>query len=169
MKRIVIIGPESTGKSTLCKDLSSHFSCDYVLEYAREYLEVNGAAYELEDVLRMAKGQICSESELPKEIPYHFLDTNLYVFKVWIEEKYGKQIQWIEDAIEMTSYDMYLLCDIDLPWEEDEYREHGHPDERQRLFKRYKELLELDGTPYHIISGSKEERIQQALKILGEK
>jgi NadR type nicotinamide-nucleotide adenylyltransferase len=164
MKRIVIIGPESTGKSTLCEQLSAHFSCDYVPEYAREYLDKNGADYSYEDVLRMAKGQLCSESELSEDIPFHFMDTNLYVFKVWIEEKYKKEVSWIEDAIEMTRYDLYILCDIDLPWEEDEYREHGNPEDRLRLYNRYLELIKKDGTPYLIVSGSEEERLNKVLQ-----
>ena len=87
MKKIVVIGPESSGKSTLCEDLSAHFKSSYLPEYARIYLENNGSQYTYQDVLKMAKGQIESEELFTlqnTERSLLLLDTNYLVYKVWI-------------------------------------------------------------------------------------
>ena len=88
MKKIVVIGPESSGKSTLCEDLSAHFKSTYLPEYARIYLENNGSKYTYEDVIKMAKGQLESELHFTlqnTESPLLLLDTNYLVYKVWIK------------------------------------------------------------------------------------
>lgn len=169
MKKIVIIGPESTGKSTLCKDLSNYFNCSYVPEYARTYLEEFGADYSYEHILNMAQGQQQIEYvflELNPGLKFAFIDTNQYVFKVWIAERYNKIEPVVENYIAKNAYDFYFLCDIDLPWEFDELREHPNPADRARLFARYHELLEKDGTPYLILSGNRSTRLQIAIEQL---
>ncbi len=168
MKKIVVIGPESTGKSTLCKDLATHYNCDYLPEYARTYLEENGAEYNYEDVVKMVQGQFDSEIDFLEKCTAEFgiVDTDLLVYKVWIEEKYGVENEFVETVLKNQDTDHYLLCDIDLPWEFDELREHPNPEDRLRLFNRYEELLKQFNYSYSILEGGKEQRLKDAISIL---
>ena len=164
MPKIVVIGPESTGKSTLSEDLAKHFNVSFVPEYARKYLEKNGVNYTLQDVENIAKGQLQLEDKHDETL--QILDTNLYVHKVWIEEKFQRQIAWIEEKVSQKKYDHYFLCNIDLPWEEDPLREHPDLHDRQRLFNRYYELLLQDGTPFSVISGDRNQRLNISKEII---
>lgn len=166
MRKIVIIGPESTGKTTLAGQLAEYYNTKFVPEFAREYLKEIGLNYTFEDVLTMAQAQI--ELEQRFEANPLFIDTNLYVFKVWIEEKYKNTIDWLEEQIaeHKNSYHHYLLCDIDIPWQGDNLREHPNPEDRQRLFNRYKELLEIDGAPFSIVSGLGNTRLKKSVEII---
>jgi NadR type nicotinamide-nucleotide adenylyltransferase len=164
VRKIVIIGPESTGKTTLAAQLAEYYNTKFVPEFAREYLKESGANYTFEDVLNMAQGQHDLEQRF--EANPLFFDTNLYVFKVWIEEKYQTNIEWIEQVLKQKNYEYYLLCDIDLPWQPDPLREHPNPEDRQRLFNRYKELLEQDGTPFSVVSGKGDTRLKKTIEIL---
>lgn len=169
MKKIVVIGPESTGKSTLCEDLANYYNCSYVPEYARTYLEEFGKDYSYEHILNMAQGQQQIEDvfiESNPNLKFAFIDTNQYVFKVWIEERYGKKEPIVEDYISNNDYDFYFLCDIDLPWEYDKLREHHAPEDRSRLFMRYEDLLKKDRTPYLVLSGDRNTRLQIAVEQL---
>lgn len=168
MKRIVIIGPESTGKSTLCKGLSHHFKCDYLPEYARTYLEENGSDYQFEDVLKMAKGQYNSDISFCNQVQSEFaiIDTDLLVYKVWIEERYETKNEFVEEVIQTYQADHYFLCDIDLPWEFDALREHPNPEDRKRLFLKYQSHLNELGCSYTVLSGDKKTRLNDAISIL---
>ena len=164
MIRIVVIGAESSGKTTLCQDLSKHYKIPFIPEYARTYLEENGSAYDLDDVQLMAQGQL--ELEDCSELEFQVLDTNLYVYKVWLEEKYKLQIEWVEDEIASRNYDHYLLCDFDIPYQVEEFREHPNSDDRKRLFDKYKNLLENDTRSFSVISGLREERLEKSVSII---
>ncbi|MBO9636133.1 MAG: AAA family ATPase [Chitinophagaceae bacterium] len=169
MKKIVIIGPESTGKSTLCQQLADHFGTDWVPEYAREYLLEHGTDYSYEDLLTIAKGQVALEEKyasgfstrFPPGSPL-FIDTDLYVMKVWCEFVFGKCHQWILDNIVTRRYDLYLLCNIDLPWVKDELREYPDLLSRQKLYHIYKDIMQNQSAPWVDISGNYEERFQRA-------
>lgn len=157
MKKIVIIGPESTGKTTLTKSLAKHYNCPFVTEYAREYIDNLNRPYVEDDILKIAKKQI--ELEDKKHGKYLFLDTNLIVCKVWSQYKYGRCHPWIIEQIKKREYHHYLLCDIDLKWEKDHQREN--PNNREELFEIYKNELSKSESSFTIISG--ENRIQQAI------
>lgn len=186
MKKIVIIGPESTGKSTLCKQLADHYQTLWVPEYAREYLTANGMNYTYEDLLIIAKGQIALEEEYAGKIidgssdsrlpssdsrlltPYSllFIDTDMYVMKVWCEFVFNKCHQWIIDQIVDRKYDLYLLCNIDLPWSRDELREYPDIVTRSTLYRMYKDILINQSTPWAEISGDNDERLGQAISAI---
>ena len=185
IKKIVIIGPESTGKSTLCEKLAAHYNTLWVPEYAREYLEKHGADYTYEDLLAIAKGQIEQEEEMSYKLlvdndefkshhspftihnaPTLFIDTDMYVMKVWAEFVFNNCHNWILNRIAERKYDLYLLCDVDLPWFEDKLREYPDLKIRKKLFNFYKELMANQATPWHIISGNYEERLEKAIQII---
>lgn len=176
VKKIVVIGPESTGKSTLCEKLAAHYNTLWVPEYAREYLEKHGTDYTYEDLLPIAKGQIEQEEKITVELllepyasrlqPYVVIDTDMYVMKVWAEYVFNNCHNWILNRIAERKYDLYLLCDVDLPWVEDQLREYPDARIRQKLFYFYKELMENQSMPWTVISGNYEERLDKAIQFI---
>lgn len=175
IKKVVVIGPESTGKSTLCKQLAHHFNTLWCEEYAREYLLDNGTNYTADDLLTIAKGQLALEniytnqtaeliSKDPNTPPVLFVDTDMYVMKVWSEYVFGVCDFFILDELVKHDYDLYLLCNIDLPWIKDELREYPDEQPRIELFHIYKDLLINQHTPWVIISGNYEARLNAAVK-----
>ena len=164
-KKIVVIGPESTGKSTLCEQLAAHFNSLWVPEFAREYLLVLGRPYNYDDLLIIAKGQLEQEDRITASAksPVIFIDTNMYVMKVWCEFVFGKCHAFILDEIVKRKYDGYLLCNTDLPWIADELREYPDYESRERLYYMYKDLMINQQTPWFDISGGYEERLEKAI------
>lgn len=161
--RIVVVGPESTGKSWLSKQLAAHFQTEWVPEYAREYLEGHEASYQKEDLLKIAKGQLALEDQIAKRAKgLLFCDTNLIVIKIWSDHKYGATDPWILDQLHKRSYDYYLLPDLDLPWEDDPLREH--PNLREHFFRQYEGYLLEEKLPYQVVSGIGETRLSNAIR-----
>lgn len=164
MKKIVVIGPESTGKSMLCEKLAQHFKSEWVREYAREYLLQNGTSYNYDNLLDIAKGQIAGE-EAAAAMPGRrlFIDTDMYVMKVWCEFVFEKCHHWILNRIVERPYDLYLLCNVDLPWVKDELREYPDLVTREKLYHHYKDIMINQPVPWVDISGNYEERLQKAI------
>ena len=173
LKKIVILGPESTGKSTLCDALSKHYQTIWCEEYAREYLSKNGTAYTYENLLTIAEGQIANEERATQKAiqenkSHLIIDTDMYVMKVWCEYVFNNCHPYILDQISKRQYDAYLLCDIDLPWTADEMREYPDEQPRKELFALYKELLMNQNTPWGIVSGTGEARTKNAIDLIKE-
>ncbi len=168
IKKVVILGPESTGKSTMCKMLAEHFNTIWVKEYAREYLLKNGTNYSYENLYEIAQGQLAAEKNTventSKEII--FIDTDMYVVKVWSEFVFNKCDNRILNEIVQSDCDLYLLLNTDLPWEKDELREYPDNETREKLFHFYKEEMQEQKKPWHIVSGQGNERFLNALKII---
>lgn len=140
-------------------------------EYAREYLLKYGTQYSYEDLLIIAKGQLNSEEVISQSAIRNsrseiFIDTDMYVMKVWCEFVFGKCHQYIINEITTRKYDLYLLCNIDLPWTKDELREYPDLKTREKLFYIYKDLLVNQATPWAIISGNNEERLTNAIRVI---
>jgi NadR type nicotinamide-nucleotide adenylyltransferase len=165
LKKIVIIGPESTGKSTLCEQLAQHFNTSWCPEFARQYLISHGTQYTYDDLLTIAQGQLAAEEQMALQINngLFFIDTNMYVMKVWCEFVFDKCHPWILQQIVNRPYDLYLLCNTDLPWIKDELREYPDLETRNKLFHYYKDLLVNQATPWVEISGNDENRLVQAI------
>ncbi len=168
MKQIVIIGPESTGKSTLAAQLAAYYKTVWCPEFAREYLGEYGADYTYDDLLNIATGQLTLEENMKMQATndYYFIDTDMYVMKVWCEVAFNNCHTWILKQIAARKYDLHLLCDTDLPWVPDGLREYPDLQVRQRLFKMYKDLLINDGGKWAVISGTPDERLQTAISII---
>jgi NadR type nicotinamide-nucleotide adenylyltransferase len=172
--KIVIIGPESTGKSTLCKSLAEHYNTLWCPEFARSFLLEHGKTYSYNNLLEIAKGQIALEetyieemqlrlNESDKASPLLFIDTNMYVMKVWCEFVFNQCHQWIIDQIVERKYSFYLLCNTDLPWVKDELREYPDLKTRMHLYHIYKDLLINQEVPWKEISGNNDERLHRAI------
>ena len=169
VKKIVIIGPESTGKSTLGQLLAKHFDGYFCPEFAREYLLEHGTQYSFDDLLTIAKGQIKLEEDHVKSAvngaqkPIVFIDTDMYVMKVWSEFVFGKNHPFIAEQIAERKYDFYLLCKPDLPWVKDELREYPDLERREALYAIYKNILQNQTTPWVEISGDYSQRLAIAI------
>jgi NadR type nicotinamide-nucleotide adenylyltransferase len=168
LKKIVILGPESTGKSNLCRQLAEHYHTSWVPEYAREFLEKHGPGYSYEDLLTIAKGQLELENRIPypaSRIPYPvFLDTNLYVIKIWSEVVFQKCHRFVLDAIAERKYDLYLLKKPDLDWTPDPLREYPDLSSREKHYKMYKDCLVNQPAPWKEIGGSDTARLKAAIQ-----
>ena len=179
MKKIVVIGPESTGKSTLCRQLAQHYNTVWMPEFARQYLTDHGTAYTFNDLLAIAKGHVALEDTYLQQgagnhLPMHnattrtppvlFIDTDLYVMKVWCEFVFGQCHTWILDQIVQRNYDLYLCCNIDLPWVKDDLREYPDFESREKLYHMYKDILVNQQVPWINVSGDYNQRLQKAIR-----
>jgi len=163
-KRILILGPESTGKSTLAEDLANHFGEPWVPEFAREFLEQIDRPYQFEDLVEIGKGQLALEDGLAEKAKKSlFCDTDLRVIHIWSEHRFGKTDQWVLDEIERRRYDLILLTDTDLPWTPDPLREYPELGMRQYFFKKYLQLAQESGFPFLIVSGDQQTRLLMAI------
>ncbi len=159
--RIALIGPESTGKTTLCIQLSEYFKTVWVPEFAREYFPTLKQPYTKNDVLYCAKMQIIKEDALATQAnKLLFADTELINIKIWMLDKYGECPSWVEEKIMERKYNLYLLTTPDIPFEEDPLREN--PERREYFFNVYKAELESRNFPYAIISGAEKARFEKA-------
>ncbi|MDA3910604.1 MAG: ATP-binding protein [Bacteroidales bacterium] len=165
MKRIVLTGPESTGKSWLAGRLARHYNGLWVPEFARFYVANLQRNYAKEDVIYIARKQVELEQELVKCKPeYLFLDTDLIITKVWLKHVYNEVPQFVDDAIRNLPRDLHLLCNYDLQWEYDPTREN--PDKREFFFEWYRKELEYYGLDYRIVSGVNSDRLNCAVNCL---
>ncbi|ALI99573.1 AAA family ATPase [Rufibacter tibetensis] len=165
MIKIAITGPESTGKSTLAAQLGQHYGAPWVPEYARTYLDELGRPYEAPDLEAIAKGQLkLWQAEAEKNPELLFLDTELLVLKIWSEHAYGICSSFILENLRQQNCDLYLLLNVDLPWQPDPQREHPHL--RQFFYDWYKRELEQMGVPFAEISGSADLRLQKAIEAI---
>ena len=173
MYKVGIIGPESTGKSTLAKYLANRYHGIYVPEYAREYMEALPPSYQYtyDDVLCIARHQVeqlrtythndsnvsnvnylnnnHENDESNRINPVVFFDTELIITKVWFLHKYGTCPDFLENALHTYPMDVYLLCYPDLPWVYDPVREN--PDLRQYLYDWYEREIQSLNISYYII------------------
>ncbi len=165
MIKIAIIGPESTGKSTLAEQLAQHFGCPFVPEYSRIYLADICRPYNVDDVVAIAEGQqrMITEAEHTSD-DFLIADTEMIVNKIWTCYVFGCVPPFIEQAVRRQHFDLYLLCDIDLEWHYDPLRENPDLNERKTIFAMYVEELQTLDAHYHIVSGNDEARLQCALK-----
>ncbi|MBR2052501.1 MAG: ATP-binding protein [Bacteroidales bacterium] len=167
MFKIAITGPESTGKSTLSEKLAHHYNTNFVPEYSRSYLENFVGQYTENDVVEIAKGQhnlILEEEKKSSKIL--IADTEIVVCKIWVEYVFKHSNKVIDEILKQQDFDLYLLCDIDLPWVYDPLRENPDIDERKELFEIYKNTLEQMKVPFEIVSGDNDERVNNAIKVI---
>ena len=165
IQRIAITGPECSGKTTLAEALAAHYGTLWVPEYAREYLADLGRPYRFEDIGAIARGQLEREARYALRAKrFLFCDTEAIVAKIWSEFTFKRCDPWILAVLESRSYALYLLTDIDLPWEDDPLREH--PTQRAPLFDLYYRELVARNLPFEVVSGSRGARLERAVNAL---
>ena len=165
--KIAIVGPESTGKSTLSHQLARYYNTVWVPEYAREYCEKLSQPCTWDDEINMFKGQLELENSLiQKANKLLICDTTFITVKVWSDYMFGKSPQEVLDEIPRHPYNLYLLMDIDLPWQEDPLRDFPH---RREYFMEvwHNELKALRAT-YKVISGTDVVRFQNAIHVIDD-
>jgi len=165
--RIAITGPESTGKSTLARNLARRLGAPWVPEFARYYLPLLDRHYEESDLIDILQGQLRWEQN-HSQFARHllFCDTDPLVIKIWSIYKYGRCHPLIEETCYTHRYTLHLLCQPDLPWAPDPLRENPDASERQELYDFYKkELIALDA-PFVEIGGDTLQRCQTALSAI---
>lgn len=166
--KVVLFGPESTGKTTLSEQLARHYNTVWVPEYAREYLQDKWnnqrKTCEPQDLLPIAAGQMRLENSLTKKATEILIcDTDLLETKVYSEAYYvGHCDPVLEKYALENSYDLYILTNIDIPWEEDDLRDK--PTERDKMFKYFKDTLEKYHRNYILVQGDKKKRLKTAVE-----
>lgn len=165
VKKVVLFGPESTGKSTLAKNLASYYQTVHAPEYSRVYAETKGRTLEFKDVINIALGQYRYEYGYGK-LSNNLLicDTDVLQTKIYSQSYFGDYPEAIEELI--TKPDLYLLLDIDVPWEYDSVRDN--PKSRDKLFGVFENTLKKQNLPYKIISGLGDKRLKTAIKYIDE-
>ena len=187
--KIGLVGPESTGKSTLAAALAEHYGTAWIPEYARAYVGALARPYTYQDVCHVAE-QNRREANLSQPLSTSlnlseplstflnlskqpsgplFFDTELIITKVWLDEVYGRRPEWLTSPIpEDCRMDFYLLLSPDIAAVPDPLRENLSQPARERLFRLYQQEIESTGRPYAIIAGQGAERFQNALSVVGQ-
>ena len=166
MKKIVLTGPESSGKTILAAQLAGHFGTVWVPEFARQYLDGIDRPYTAADLRAIALGQVALEDEMTAFASNGllFLDTSLEVVKVWLEFRFGYCHHDTLDLLHERLPDFYLLCHPDLPWAADPQREN--PDDRDVLLDIYRRELTSLGVAFGEVAGEGAGRFENALNVL---
>lgn len=168
IKKIAIVGPESTGKSTITQQLANHYQTLWVPEYARYYCAALTAPCTLQDEINMFHGQLALEDSVLSmaEKDFIFCDTTFLTVKIWSDEMLGFSPQIVLDTLPEHPYDLYLLMDIDLPWTEDPLRDFPH--KREYFMKVWTDELRALGANSVLVSGSEQSRLNNAIHIVDE-
>lgn len=167
-KIIVVTGAESTGKSTLTQKLAEHYNVPFIPEIARDYVEHLNHKYSYVDVEIIATKQVAQLNKIMETSPrFIFMDTWLIVTKIWFEFVYKKTPEWINNEILKTKIDLFLVCDIDIPWVDDPVRENGGKN-RKILQKTYIENIIKYGFNYKIVNGIEHARVLKAIHFVDE-
>jgi len=165
MRRVLITGPESTGKSELAMALAQHYGGITVPEYAREYVEKLDGPCSYSDVEHIARWQQDSYNRSISSGTDVFFDTWLIITRVWFEVVFSRIPSWIDEQISQARFDLVLLCHTDLPWVSDGIRENGG-EMRDVLLERYRTLIREAGWNCYIVSGVGEKRLTNAIRLI---
>jgi NadR type nicotinamide-nucleotide adenylyltransferase len=161
VKRVVLTGSECTGKSTLAERLAAHYAAELVPEFVRTYAERKGGAIDFSDHGPIARGQMALEDEhIARARDLVIQDTDLLSTVVYCNHYFGRCPAWITEAAAARKPDLYMVCEIDLPWVGDGVRDRGHMrDEMQQLFR---DAVAASGVPHVLISGDADARFATA-------
>lgn len=167
MLKVLITGPESSGKTKLAQYLARQFQAPWVPEFARTYLNTLDRQYEEEDLLVILNGQLRLQNQYDRQ-PMLFCDTGPEVIYVWSQVKYNRVDPYILEQVQKVDYDLRLLCYPDLEWEPDPLREAPDPQARIQLFNQYVALFEQTKKPFKVVKGRGNVREQFAKKMVME-
>ncbi len=165
--KISITGPESTGKTWLSKELSLHYGCRIVNEYSREFFSDKDYVYTIMDLDHILRGQINNEQKL--EIEGNDLlicDTDVLSVKIWAEIVFGKTTRYIDSMMTENTYDLYLLCNLDVEWTPDRFRKNKQ--NRQYIFNKFVEEMNTYNLNYKLITSTGRTRLQNAIRSIDD-
>jgi len=168
IKKIAVVGPESTGKSTIATQLAKYYQVPWVPEYARYYCEALTADCTLQDEINMFHGQLALEQSVlaMTETDFIICDTTFITVKIWSDAFFWQTPQIVLDALQKYPYDFYVLLDIDLPWQDDPLRDF--PTQREHFMKVWHKELKALGANYKVVSGLGEDRFTNAVEVIDE-
>ena len=170
--KMTILGAESTGKTTLCRDLAAHFACPWVPEYMRIYLQDKWDNTQQtctwEDLLPIAQGQIALENKLAQQaglnnVKYLFCDTSLFELMAYAHWYYGDCPEALTKAALDHHYDLIMLTEVDIPWVADDLRDSPH--EREAISAFFETMLNRYQIPFKKVGGSRPERVRAVEQI----
>ncbi|PHV09555.1 AAA family ATPase [Chitinimonas sp. BJB300] len=170
MRKLAVVGAESSGKTTLARDLATVLDAPWLGEYARSYFAIKGTtSYWVEDVVAIAQGQRAGEFDPNRwhgqgSGAWLVCDTNALVCKIWAEVRFGYCPTAIDATWPAQDYALHILPTPDIAWEADPLRENPH--DRQALFARYQSALQAAGAAYCVVSGSPNERVSMVIHYL---
>ena len=170
--RVVLFGPESTGKTTLSKQLAAHFNTVWTPEFLREFAQNKWddeqKVCEPQDIITIAEGQMQLENEASKSANKILIcDTDLLETKVYAEAYFeGFELPELNQAIADNHYDLYCLTYIDTPWEADDLRDR--PELREQMFIKFENALIAHRKNYVLLKGNKETRLKNAISYIDE-
>jgi nicotinamide riboside kinase len=162
MLRIAITGPESSGKTTLCRLLSDYFKVPFISEYARTFLENTSGAYQQSDLDFIAKEHL--KNILTSTHSVSISDTDFSVLEIWSEYKFKNSSKLIKELAGKDLFGLHILCRPDIPWEADKLRENEHS--RLYLFDLYKASLTMHRKNFIVVDGSVENRTKKSIKFI---
>lgn len=162
--KIAVVGPESTGKSTMAQFLAKELKTLCVPEYARYYCKHLNNSYTPQDELNMFYGQLALEDAILASTTSDIIicDTTIMTVKIWSDHLFGDTPLNVKTEINQRYYDLYLLMDIDLPWEDDPLRDF--PNQREHFMTIWKRELEAINAKYTLISSTDEKRLLEGKK-----
>jgi NadR type nicotinamide-nucleotide adenylyltransferase len=168
MKKIVVLGPECTGKTTLCKQLAKHYQTVYCPEFSREYLSALKRRYTYDDLLNIAIGQLELEDAMLTEANngFYIIDSDMCGMKLWCETAFNNCHPWILKQIAAREYDLHLLCRADLPWKPHPLREYPSEQLRQKHFKMFKNMMINKSSYSAEVYGKNSSRLEMAVSII---
>jgi len=159
--RVVVTGSESTGKTTLAEQLARYFHAELVSEFVREYAEARHGVIQFADHGPIARGQMALEdAALARGNRIVVQDTDLLSTVVYCEHYFGNCPAWIAEAARERAPDLYLLCEIDVPWIADGVRDRGHL--REQMQQLFRDAVNQSGAPVAVIMGDRDERLERA-------
>ena len=169
VKRIVLTGSESTGKTTLAKRLAEHYATEWVPEFVRDYAATKRGPLEFGDHDPIARGQIAREDDYlaraqARDAKLLVHDTDLLSTAVYCAHYYACCPPWIEEEARARRPDLYLLLDIDIPWEPDPQRDRG--DRRSEMQALFREAVERSGARFVVVSGTDDARFAAAVEAI---
>ena len=167
IKKIAVVGPESTGKSTISSQLAEYHKTAWVPEFSREYCANLVSPCTMEDELNMFYGQLELEKQtLPQANKLLICDTTILTVKIWSDHNFGYTPPEVLKKLSEHSYDFYLLMDIDLPWQDDPLRDYPHL--RDHFMNIWHQELNSLGANYTVISGADHQRLSNAISAVDQ-
>jgi HTH-type transcriptional regulator, transcriptional repressor of NAD biosynthesis genes len=179
IKKIVLYGPESTGKTMLAQKLAAYYKTLYAPEYARYYLDLKKELYDPygrksdeicqpQDIPQIAIGQIAFEDAMAEQATeLLFCDTNPLTTYIYNKYYYSREDEWIATAAVERKYNLYLLTNVDVPWIADPPH-RDRPNDRKELYGLFKNELVKRELPFADISGDYDKRLELAIQYINK-